>query len=137
MENEVDAADQNEAVGPRVVLLVEDSALVRIPAAHYLRHMGYSVIEAGNADEAVYLIESGLFVDIVFSDIQMNGSMDGNGLASYLAKERPGLPLILTSGTAPAPMEKAEPAPRRFLRKPYDMAVIERLIRDLIDEFPR
>jgi DNA-binding NtrC family response regulator len=137
MGNEVDVADRSEAAGPRVVLLVEDSAMVRIPAAHYLRHVGYTVIEAGNADEAVHLIESGLSIDIVFSDIQMNGSMDGNGLASYLAKERPGLPVILTSGTAVAVMENAERAPRRFLRKPYDMAVLETLIRDLVDEFRR
>jgi DNA-binding NtrC family response regulator len=137
MGNEVDVVDRSEAAGPRVVLLVEDSPMVRIPAAHYLRHVGYTVIEAGNADEAVHLIESGLSIDIVFSDIQMNGSMDGNGLASYLAKERPGLPVILTSGTAVAVMENAERAPRRFLRKPYDMAVLETLIRDLADEFRR
>src|SRR5438132_4440807 len=64
------------------ILLVEDEVLVRMPIAQYLRDCGYKVIEAVNADEAItVLLHKETVVDLVFSDIEMPGAVDGFGLA--------------------------------------------------------
>lgn len=62
----------------QTVLVVEDEVLVRLVIADYLRECGYRVHEAANAAEAVTVLESGtVSVNIVFSDVQMPGDMDG------------------------------------------------------------
>ena len=59
------------------------------------------MLEAGNADEALEIIQHGaVTIDLVFSDVVMPGSMDGFGLAKWIRANRPGLPIILTSGDA-------------------------------------
>ena len=66
------------------ILVVEDDVLVRIPIAQYLRDCGYKVIEAVSADEAMtVLLHREIVVDVVFSDIEMPGSVDGFGLAKW------------------------------------------------------
>ena len=73
------------------VLLVEDEVLVRMPIAQYLRDCGYKVIEAVNADEAItVLLHKETVVDLVFSDIEMPGAVDGFGLAKWIREHRPG-----------------------------------------------
>ena len=67
------------------ILVVEDDVLVRMPIAQYLRDCGYKVIEAVNAEEAMtVLLHKETLVDIVFSDIEMPGSVDGFGLRDRL-----------------------------------------------------
>ncbi|WP_298215303.1 response regulator [Acidocella sp.] len=80
---------------------MDDEVLIRFAIADYLRECGYHVIEAADAAEALELLESqpGL-VDLVFSDVQMPGEMDGFGLARWVRSNRQGLPVILTSGNA-------------------------------------
>ncbi|MGZ5904834.1 MAG: response regulator, partial [Reyranella sp.] len=74
----------DEPVLPPTVLVVEDEILVRTVIAAYLRDCGFDVVEAGSADEAVRVLEAGVRIDIVFSDINMPGSLDGFGLAQWL-----------------------------------------------------
>lgn len=86
---------------PRCILVVDDEVLIRFAIADYLRDCGYHVLEAANAAEALELLESQLdLVDLVFSDVQMPGAMDGFGLARWVRANRPWLPVILTSGNA-------------------------------------
>jgi CheY-like chemotaxis protein len=112
---------------PPTILVVEDDVLVRNFAAAYLRDCGFDVIEANSADEAIRVLAAGIPVDVVFSDIQMPGSMDGFGLAHWVRRERPWLKVILTSGAARAATD-ASP----ILAKPYDHAELERHIRSLL-----
>jgi CheY-like chemotaxis protein len=110
------------------VLIVEDHFWTRYMAAEYFRGSGYRVIEANNADEALSVLASGNQVHVVFSDIQMSGSMDGLALADWIAQRYPGLPVILTSGRRP----DALPANCRcFFVKPCSLADVEREIRGL------
>ena len=111
---------------PPTILVVEDDVLVRNLAAAYLRESGFEVIEATSADEAIRVLQADVRVDIVFSDIQMPGSMDGFGLAQWVRRERPWLKVILTSGAARAAKEAG------VLAKPYDHAELERHIRSLL-----
>jgi CheY-like chemotaxis protein len=65
-----------------VVLVVEDELLLRLNAAQMMEDAGYEVIEASNADEAIQILESRTDIRIVFTDINMPGSMDGIKLAN-------------------------------------------------------
>jgi len=101
--------------------------LLRNLAAANLRESGFEVIEANSADEAIRVLQAEMPVDVVFSDIQMPGSMDGFGLAQWVHRERPWLKVILTSGAARAAKGAAP-----ILAKPYDHGELERHIRSLL-----
>jgi CheY-like chemotaxis protein len=114
------------------VLIVEDEVLIRMSVADYLRHCGYRVIEANNADEAVEIL-TGAHVDVVFTDVNMPGSRDGFGLARWVRRERPGVKVIITSGVGRATQEAAklcEDGP--LLDKPYVHEELEQRIRRLL-----
>jgi two-component system, response regulator PdtaR len=114
---------------PHRVLVVEDEVLIRMLIADELRLAGFVVVEAGSANEALSYLTSGEPVHLVFTDITMPGSMDGLDLAREIKKSRPGLPIVLASGTIDA-------APDRrlgvFLEKPYDVNRTVALVSKLI-----
>ena len=88
------------------------------------------VFEAGNADEAITTIETGIPIDLVLTDIRMLGSMNGFGLAKWIGANKPSISVILASGEAPqteAANEVCDHIP--FFRKPYDLAAIVAEIR--------
>lgn len=80
-----------------VVLVVDDELLARIAIVGEIEDAGFEVLEAGNADEAVRILESRKDVRIVFTDIQMPGSMDGIRLARAIRDRWPPIELMLTS----------------------------------------
>jgi DNA-binding NtrC family response regulator len=115
------------------VLVVEDDVLVRMPIAQYLRDCGYRVIEAVNADEAMtVLAHESTRVDMVFSDIEMPGAVDGFGLANWIRQHRPGIDVLLT-GTVPRAVEAARDlCAQAPLAKPYDAKSVHDHIRRLL-----
>ncbi len=122
-------AGQADTTARVTVLIVEDHFWTRYTAAEHFRASGYRVIEAINADEALSVFASGNQVHVVFSDIQMSGSMDGLALADWILQRYPGLPVILTSGRPPDVL----PANcRRFFLKPCLFADVEREIRGFV-----
>ncbi|PSH60795.1 response regulator [Phyllobacterium brassicacearum] len=87
----------------------------------YLRDCDFTVIEGGSADEAISLLQSGIHVDLVFSDVKMPGDMDGFGLANWIREHQPGIKVvILTSGYANAAEIAAELCEESPIAKPYD-----------------
>ena len=119
-------ATYTEAHTP-LVLVVEDEIFLRYVTAEYLEDCGFSVLQAANADEAVVLLQKNRDVGAVFSDIQMPGSMNGLGLAHWITETLPGVKVLLTSG-------HVLPATARewtLLAKPYDMAEVERRLREM------
>jgi CheY-like chemotaxis protein len=117
------AEPKSDPVSVRI-LLVEDDVLVRAVSAETLRLAGFTVVEATNADEAWSYLANGEEVDLVFSDIQMPGSMTGVDLARRLRSEHPALPVILTSGRA------GSDGLGRFLPKPFRPSQLVSLIRE-------
>jgi len=101
-----------------VVLVVEDEPLVRMLVAGTVEEAGFDVLEAGNADEAVRILESRPDVRIVFTDIDMPGSMDGLKLAAAIRGRWPPIEIVLTSGHR---YVAAIELPERsvFIPKPY------------------
>jgi CheY-like chemotaxis protein len=114
-----------------VVLVVEDEPLVRIGALENLADAGFEVIEASNADEAIAILERRPDIHVVFTDIQMPGSMDGLRLAHFVRHRWPPIKIIATSGHAQI-AEDDLPQGGRFLRKPYTHDEVARTIRELV-----
>lgn len=116
-----DTSNTSQAVF-NTILVVEDEVLIRNAIGEYLRHCGYRVIEAASADEAIVMLnEPKIIIDVVFSDIEMSGSMDGFGLAQWVRANKPGVHIILTGNiqkAANAAGDLCEEGPH--LAKPYE-----------------
>jgi two-component system, response regulator PdtaR len=106
------------ANGKRIILVVEDDGLIRMDAADMVRNLGFETIEAANADEAISLLEGCSDIAVVFTDIQMPGSMDGLRLVAVIRDRWPPIALLVTSGQA-SPPAAALPLGARFISKPY------------------
>lgn len=105
------------------VLIVEDEAMIRLGAMALIEDLGYEFFEASSADEAIALLEQHPQITIVFTDIQMAGSMDGLELAAYARRRWPPLKFIIVSGNHVA-SATAMPEGARFFPKPYSAASI-------------
>jgi two-component system, response regulator PdtaR len=113
------------------VLIVEDEFLLRADAAEFMENSGFTVYEAGNADEAIALLEQHADIRAVFTDIHMPGSMDGLKLAHYVRGRWPPVKLILTSGHASPPAEDM-PTGSGFVGKPYQLEKVAHDLRAMV-----
>jgi CheY-like chemotaxis protein len=113
-----------------VVLVVEDDFLIRISAVEMIEAAGFDVVEAANADEAIEILISRLDIAVVFTDIQMPGSMDGLKLAAKIRGRWPPIKIVATSGLVDV-RRLDLPDGGRFLPKPYSCADIVGALREL------
>ncbi len=93
----------------RTILVAEDEVLVRHDISEYLRSHGFNVIEANSAAEAMQVLRDSHEVAAVFTDIRMPGTVDGVGLARYVHKHHPQIPVLITSGHMRAPERSGAP----------------------------
>jgi two-component system, response regulator PdtaR len=114
------------------LLVVEDDFMLRWPTTEYLRDAGYRVIEAASVHEGIVVLSSGTPVDLVFSDINLSGELTGHALARWLGKYHPSVPMLLTSGDNDAAGLISVGATRSFVAKPYDLAEVDRRIREML-----
>jgi len=122
----------NESIGPPLVLLVEDEPLVRMTAADELDDAGFRVLEAKNADEALAVLEAHSDeVQVLFTDVNMPGSMDGMALAERVYQRWPHVLLLISSGYA-RPHPDEIPDHGRFLPKPYRGETLVRHITEMM-----
>jgi DNA-binding NtrC family response regulator len=121
--------------GGESILLVEDNADLREAAKLVLEDLGYRVTEVANAAEALAWLDRGEPVELLFSDVVMDGEMGGERLAGEAVKRRPALKVLLTTGYAPAAMaDKDLPEGTKLLGKPYRRSDLARTLRTLLDE---
>ena len=80
------------------ILIVEDAIATRAALGELLRMAGYVVCEAADADQARVLLESRMEIDVLITDVEMPGSMDGIGLARWVRRNRPALRVLVLSG---------------------------------------
>jgi CheY-like chemotaxis protein len=113
-----------------VVLVVEDEFLLRMNAAEMIADAGFDVVEAGNADEAIAILEARPDIHVVFTDIQMAGSMNGLKLAHFVRGRWPPIKIIATSGQHVF-KEGDLPEGGMFLTKPYSFDSISAVLREL------
>ena len=102
-----------------VVLVVEDDELVRFTGALLLEDAGFSVAEAANADEAWDILLARDDVGVLFTDVDMPGSMCGKTLAERVHRAWPEIRLILSSGRHRFPEDEV-PDHGLFVAKPYN-----------------
>jgi two-component sensor histidine kinase/DNA-binding response OmpR family regulator len=99
------------------VLIVEDEMMLRMRAVDIVEDAGFSPVQAVNADQALSILESRSDISLLFTDIQMPGSMDGLKLAHAVHERWPGIKIILVSGQV-NPSDAERPADSRFFGKP-------------------
>src|SRR6185437_10466810 len=109
------------------VLVGEDEMILRMRAVDIVEDAGFCAVEAVNADQAISILESRSDISLLFTDIQMPGSMDGLKLAHAVHDRWPAIKIILVSGQV-NPSDAERPADSRFFGKPLS---VERMIAEL------
>ncbi len=119
-------------VGTRrpVVLIVEDESLLRMDAVDMIAAAGFEAVEAANADQAIDILEARRDIAVVFTDIQMPGSMDGLKLARAVRGRWPPIKIVATSGLVNV-RETDLPEGGRFLPKPYSSIQVAGMLREM------
>jgi CheY-like chemotaxis protein len=116
---------------PAVVLVVEDEMLLRMRAVDMVEDAGYVPVEAVDADEALAILQSRSDIALLFTDIQMPGSMTGLQLALAVHESWPRIKIILASGQLK--LSKSEiPENSRFFGKPLDSGEMIAEIREML-----
>jgi two-component sensor histidine kinase/DNA-binding response OmpR family regulator len=105
---------------PPNVLVVEDEMMLRMRAVDMVEDAGFNPIEAVNADDALAILESRSDIELLFTDIQMPGSMDGLKLANAVHERWPLIKIILVSGQLKL-TDGDKPADSRFFGKPLEV----------------
>lgn len=112
------------------VLVVEDEAFIRMDVVDMLRAAGFDIQEAANADEAIQMLERHSNVRLIFTDIDMPGSMNGLKLVAAVRDRWPPIRIIATSGHFKIRAGDL-PADARFIPKPYKLVQIIDAIHEL------
>lgn len=115
--------DKDPGRSKGLVLVVEDEPLVRMFAIHFVEDAGFEVVEAADADQAVAILEARSDLQIMFTDIDMPGSMDGMKLARAVRDRWPPIEIIIVSGHR-RPVDDDLPARAVFFPKPYDVDAV-------------
>ena len=113
-----------------IVLVAEDEALVRELSVCELEDAGYCVIEAEDARQALAILETGVPIDVLFTDVNMPGEIDGVGLVRLVHRRWPRIGLIVTSGRADIAEEEL-PDAGRFIRKPYRLSKMSKMVGEM------
>lgn len=132
------APEKLDLCGVGTILLVEDEEAVRVFSARALRNKGYQVLEAGNGDDALVLLqEAGGKVDLLISDVVMPG-LDGPALYQEVRRSWPALKVIFISGYAEERFQDLmdSDAPITFLPKPFSLKQLAGRVKDVMERTP-
>lgn len=109
------APSRNEAP---TILVVEDECLLREMVGDHLREAGWNVIEAGSGEDALACLEQATEIDVVFTDIRLNGPLNGWDVGEACRRSNTDLPVIYASGQTIEPPRNVDGS--LFFDKPYD-----------------
>jgi PAS domain S-box-containing protein len=115
--------------GETILVVDDEPALLKV-VRERLIELGYNVIEATTAAQAIELLEDNELISLVFSDIRMPGRMSGHDLAEWVFENRPDLKVLLTSGYSELAAEEQQDM--KILAKPYSMAKLAISLRDAL-----
>lgn len=113
------------------VLVVEDEALIRMDIALQLEDRGFTVLEAASAKQALQILISDPAIQVMFTDVDMPGDMDGLKLAAAVRDRWPPIKIIVTSGHREIAM-KDLPDESRFFAKPYMGSAVASAMREMM-----
>jgi CheY-like chemotaxis protein len=106
-----------------VILIVEDDPLLRMLAVEFVKDAGFETLEAGDADQAIAILETCGEVAVLFTDVDMPGSMNGLKLARLASERWPAMDILVASGHVRLRQSELPPD-GRFLGKPYSTAAM-------------
>jgi len=110
------------SVPPKGILVVEDDAALRFTLSEWLRMGGYIVYESANADDAIVALASPVVIDLVITDVDMPGSMNGLGLLNHINNVGAGVSVIVVSGKYPGRLINDRNV--QFFSKPYHLPTV-------------
>jgi CheY-like chemotaxis protein len=113
------------------VLVVEDEPITRMDVVEQLEEGGFKVFEASNADKAIQILEENPAIRILFTDVDMPGTMDGLKLAAAVRDRWPPIRIVVASGLRKINMD-ALPDNSRFFSKPYNVNEIAATMRSMV-----
>jgi PAS domain S-box-containing protein len=122
------AVDAVAVGGTETILCVEDDETVRSYVVAQLKSMGYEIIAAANAEQALAILKKGVAFDLLFTDFIMPGKMNGQQLACIAASGRPSLKVLFTSGFSGGVLDEPFES-GLLLRKPYRRAELAKMVR--------
>lgn len=120
--------------GSETILLVEDDEDVRETAFNLLMDLGYTVLQAPDAEHALNMLQGGQYIDLLFTDVMMPGKMTGHKLAEKLRTFRPDVPVLFTSGLVQDSMLHNGRLDEgvQLIGKPYTHVDLARKIREVL-----
>jgi CheY-like chemotaxis protein len=127
----IEVMDEKSNRPTPVVLIVEDDPLLRMLAAEVAEDAGFVALEAADADEAVALLESRPGISLLFTDVNMPGTMDGLKLAHAVRDRWPPIKILVVSGEIQLRVSEL-PFNSRFIEKPYRVAAMIDELRSLV-----
>jgi DNA-binding NtrC family response regulator len=113
------------------VLVVEDMPIIRMDAVATLEEAGYRTYQARSSEDGISLMENHDDIGVLFTDIDMPGSLTGLGLAHYVRERWPPVRIIIASGAARV-NKAALPIGAKFFPKPYSMLRIMAVLRKMV-----
>ena len=113
------------------VIVVEDEPLVRLDIVMSLENEGFIVLEASNADDAIDILNAHPEIRLMFTDIDMPGSMDGLKLAAAVRDRWPPVKIIVASGHRQL-SDELLPVEGKFFSKPYDHNSVIMAMREML-----
>lgn len=125
--------NQLEKIAEPIALVVDDEPLIRMDTADIISDAGYHVVEASTADEAFAFLEKYSSLQLLFTDVQTGGELDGFELARKVSARWPNIEVVVASG-ARIPKEGELPTNATFIQKPFSA---ETVLEALQDHFPQ
>jgi CheY-like chemotaxis protein len=113
------------------VLVVEDEPMIRLSVVMDLEEAGFHVLEAGDTDEALALLDEHPEIHAMFTDVELPGSMNGLTLAAAVHDRWPPIKIIVTSGRVRR-QEANLPEQALFMPKPYEPRHVASTIRSMV-----
>jgi DNA-binding NtrC family response regulator len=113
------------------ILIVEDEVLIRMSSAATLEDAGYRILEACSSAEAIEILSANADVNVLMTDVQMPGLMNGLGLVAHVHRDYPDIRAIVVSGNTSAE-EACNAGAIGFLPKPYMADSLVRAMHDLL-----
>jgi len=133
----IDNFDENKLpTGSETILIVDDEIDLLQLAEQYLHELGYRILTANNAAQAINILEKNKTIDLLFSDVIMPGGVNGYELAQQAAKLKPDLKILLTSGFTAKTMtyKRLSRFASQVLNKPYRKDALAQRIRLELDK---
>ncbi|WP_375452175.1 ATP-binding protein [uncultured Devosia sp.] len=126
--------DSQQVNGGPTIMLVDDEPLVRMVAAEHLADLGYRVIEAADASEALRMLDAQTSISLLITDVGLPGGMNGRQLADIVREKRPNLEVLFITGYAEnAVLNHGHLAHgMHMMNKPFQLDAFARKVRNLL-----